>query len=487
MMCNIWKIIFVSKDKGIIAKKERMILMKKTGLLAVILAGVLLTSCGTADDTDSRTESRAAGMAGSTQSGSDSGETHPRYEFSETLHEELSDEEIKELALAENWSNREMIDGYFYPETDGEVELVIVPEEAEDFDAYCADPANIAPNCTAAPELAEDNELYLLYRADKLYLVPKNFRYVDNGYVRYLGEMDEESVLKNFDLIAGDKRMLCRRLRDDAEIKCLSYDFWDIRVENGEALLYWRCFLPDREDRMFSLEPEWNIGKTVTLDGGSPEPDSSSADGQEITDSIDSQSAGVMLMSNISYNTEPGNKAEFFAEPWGDEVPEWIELCVNVDGQESVIGKFSDSGDEESGDSIGGDGLWTCTLDSSALPQGDVTFTAKAFIGGAEFVSEEVEINITPDSQPSEENSMVQEEMTRLRSSSDYIAMTKEEREAVVEESMTVYRDEGLVTDWHEVETDIEAYIEYTFPDGSKGSITVGGYIIEEEKLNFEG
>ena len=155
--------------------------MKKISVIPLLLAALTLASCGSTEPAEEKTESRAAQMAGGSVSEPDPNAPAPvlaadrqRYEFSETLNEQLSDEEVIQLAVNENWDNRDFVDGYTAPDTDEPYIILLVPEE-EDFDSYIAGHFD-ASRENYPIETVEDNELYLLIRSDRLYLIPKNFR-----------------------------------------------------------------------------------------------------------------------------------------------------------------------------------------------------------------------------------------------------------------------------------------------------------------------
>ena len=95
---------------------------------------------------------------------------------------------------------------------------------------------------------------------------PPEFREAGNGYYYYDLEMTEESVLATFDALTQDTRLLARWFVDDPEIKCIAYDFYAVKDNgDGTAELGWYCYLIDRDDHMFSIQPEWNQKRTIML------------------------------------------------------------------------------------------------------------------------------------------------------------------------------------------------------------------------------
>ncbi len=443
-------------------------------IITVLLAASLLTACGSTDSPDP--VQRAAKMAGSSLT--DSSAPDPQtassdrihYKFSETLIDELSDEEIIQLANIKNWNNSSFIDGYYTPDISEDYTIMIVPEDA-DFDTYTSDPAQwLGANSTSEAELVEDNDLYRLVRADSLYLFPKNFREVGNGYARYLGGTDEQSVLTNFDLIGRDRHMICRRFRDDPEIKCLCYDFYDIIVENGEALLYWRCFLPDRTENLVSLEPEWNLGRAVPLNG-SADADSSSED-TEITSSEPVGAASETI--ELSTLDDQSGVMRLTAKLSGGETPDSIDLMLSTDfGYSEGIGAvmYDDGMPEISGDETAGDGIYTTIYQIDPEIPRVYSFSAFVNYNGSLYFSNKIEVSmIKPDTDPKKTADLCIDQVTksqRFESEPD-----EDQRRDMVEGVLLYLKEHELIVNWEDVVNETYKVV-FEYADGSTGEIDI--------------
>lgn len=460
--------------------------MKKTRFLAVLLAAAMLTACGSTDS-DTATKEKAQAMAGS--SGTDPNAPSPRltadrihYEFSETLNEDVTDNEILAMAAIENWDNRKFVDGYTAPDTAEPYTLLLVPE-AEDFDGYISE--RFDPTRENSPvETVEDTDLYLLVRADQLYLIPKNFRDAGNGFAKYLGGTDEESFLKNFDLIATQRRVVCRRFRDDPTVKCFSYDFWDIRVEDGKAKLFWRCYLPDREDMMFQLEPEWCTGKEVDLNGGSSDPGSSSSEPAPRPDVNESEDITMEPDRTTLFVGKDSGMVLFYATPLNGDTPDEIQLERKKDGEFVYASVLVDTGEPElTYDDIAKDGIYTGIYQFNTDTAGEFEFRAAYTADGVTHISVPVIISIIED-KPSDKQKVDSALSEVTRTEKYRYQQTAKERLTDVEAVLIYLKEKGLVTDWKQIKDDYGEYVEFTYSDGSTGVVEIDSFIMQEDRLN---
>ena len=324
-------------------------------LCQLLTAALLLTGCGFEVE-GGLPEPAASGAAKEQLSAAETVSPEPQTEpASEPPTEapfdfnDITDEQVLERLHSQKY-NAELLPGYHVPAESPRYFDLFVPESDGDPMQALRDSE---PN-TEMTTLGE-NAFYGLADFPELDAVPKlvlkQFTLAGNGYAQYNGELDAESVLTNFDYITHDQKLLARWYRDDPEIKCVSYEFYAVKENHdGTAELGWYCYLIDREDHLVSLQPGWNLIRTITLDGSSAEP----APGQQapvmdIELTLDKQE---LLIGR----DDP--QVVVRAVPPAEYTPSSVQLC-DADTNRVLCELVDDCDYEAHGDNIQGDG-WYC-------------------------------------------------------------------------------------------------------------------------------
>ena len=242
-------------------------------------------------------------------------------------------------------SNADYIPGYCAPLDC--FTLYLPPKDADPVESL----RRSEPN--AEMELLEDTDLYAVCNFPSLEEAPrvvsKTISKDENDWMWYTGAIDEQTVLATFDLLTSDQKLLCRRFRDDPEIKCLSYDYIAVKDNgDGTAELGWYCYLIDREQH--DAFPEWNQARTISLQGKEP-----AAPQQEVVYDIELTHDKTELLIG-----QDDIKVIVRAVPPAEYTPDGIALIDEETGT-NVLWLVDDNDYKAHGDNIQGDG-WYCNM-----------------------------------------------------------------------------------------------------------------------------
>lgn len=289
-------------------------------------------------------------------------EAQPQSDFPD--FDSITDEQVIQLVLSDQ-TNADRIPDFFVPDIEGDYRIVYLPEGEIREDPYILPPEHAQNYKLDSTELIADTDLYAAYRVlyteneqrfSEVQLFPKNFRVSDYDYASYSGGTDESAILQNFDLIAKDQKILCRRFRNEPDLKCLIYDFYAVTMlDDGTAELGWYCYLLDKDKSLVCTVPEWNQKRTVAIPGAVP---------QQTTEAA---SAPAPVSGDIwlrASNTEiligqDEDEIIWYAEIPVDCAPQMVYL-INADTGEIAAELFDEADYEKYGDTIKGDSVYNC-------------------------------------------------------------------------------------------------------------------------------
>lgn len=320
--------------------------MKK--MIPMLLALLLLTGCGRAAENEDRlTPADTLPPAETEATVPEETTAAVNAEFPE--FDSITDAQVIALAQSQE-PNTSRIPDYYLP-ADGDYTVVMAPEASVPVAWY----AQMHPNGDC--ELIEETDLYQLYEnGGTKELLPRYFLLSGNDYAYYTGAMDEQSIRRNFDILAHDEKMLCRRFRDDAEIKCVIYEYYAVTMMNDTtAELGWYCYLIDRENHLVSTRPEWNQKRQVSL---IPEETGS---GNVPSQETDDAQYDILLRASerelLIGRDDP--EVIWYAEVPAEYNPQEVALIDAANGETAAV--LYDLADyEKVGDTIQGDGVYNC-------------------------------------------------------------------------------------------------------------------------------
>ena len=307
------------------------------------------------------------------------------------------------------------------------------------------------------------------YIADYHAGTPQTFREAGNGYYYYESSMDEATVLETFDALTQDQLLLARWYVDDPEIKCIAYDFYAIKDNgDGTAELGWYCYLIDRDDHMFCMQPEWNQKRTITLsDAPSPVSDAKTFYDVELT---------FEKRELLIGRDDP--QIVIRAVPDASCKPDSVQL-IDADTGELVCDLLDDCNYAAHGDDIKGDG-WYCNrwtaptdfgTDSDVSEEKTFRFYAQFEEDGVLHRSEIVELTVMEQWTDKEldDRQKVDDATEELMKSDEWKQGNTDTRRKLAVSCLEKLADEGLV-----IRESIYAgddMVSWSFPSGGSSGI----------------